>query len=144
MGAFTACQGYTLGIVATAYAPQTIALALVLTCTAVAGAAATARALRHRDLSLFGLALGACGWVLLAAMLVWAFLLPASAAAATAISAAGACLFVLYLVFDVWLMQSKRGLAVDEYMLAAMLLYMDVLNLFLFILRLLGNGGDRH
>merc|ERR1712224_1015372 len=57
-----------------------------------------------------------------------------------AFSAVGAFLFSCYLVVDVqMLMEGKRiQLSPDDYVLAAMNLYLDILNLFLYILQILG------
>lgn len=52
------------------------------------------------------------------------------------ISIGGAILFSLFIVFDTHMMMHK--LSPEEYMLAAINLYLDILNLFLHILKLLG------
>ena len=54
-----------------------------------------------------------------------------------AISVAGAIVFSLFIVFDTHMMMHK--LSPEEYILAAINLYLDILNLFLHILRLLGD-----
>ena len=54
-----------------------------------------------------------------------------------AISVGGALLFSLFIVFDTYMMMHK--LSPEEYMLAAINLYLDILNLFLHILRILGD-----
>ncbi len=53
----------------------------------------------------------------------------------------GATLFSAYIVYDVHLLAAKYD--VDEYIWASVSLYLDVLNLFLHILRLT-NGERRH
>jgi len=50
-------------------------------------------------------------------------------------SLAGAVIFSLYIVFDTWLITQKFG--PDDYIIAAISLYLDIINLFLFILSLL-------
>ncbi len=54
-----------------------------------------------------------------------------------AISAGGALLFSVYLVFDIQLLMGSgtHALSPDEYVYGALALYLDVLNLFLYILR---------
>lgn len=47
----------------------------------------------------------------------------------------GAVIFSLYIIFDVYMI--SRRLSPDEYIPAAISLYLDVLNLFLHILRIL-------
>lgn len=52
----------------------------------------------------------------------------------------GALLFCGYLVFDIHLLAAR--LDMDEYIWASVALYLDVINLFLYILRILGNSQD--
>jgi len=52
-----------------------------------------------------------------------------------ALSVAGAAIFSLYIVFDVYMI--SRRLSPDEYISAAISLYLDILNLFLHLLRIL-------
>ena len=51
----------------------------------------------------------------------------------------GVILFGIYLVIDTALILQggKYGLTIDDYILGALILYIDIINLFLFILRLL-------
>jgi len=51
----------------------------------------------------------------------------------------GALIFSLYVVYDTWVMTSV--LSYDEHILAAVNLYLDFINLFLMILRLLSGGA---
>jgi len=55
----------------------------------------------------------------------------------------GALLFSLYLVVDIQLIMGNGkygGISPEEYIFAALLVYLDIINLFLFILRLVGGG----
>lgn len=57
----------------------------------------------------------------------------------------GALLFSFYLVFDTQLMiggNHKLAISPEEYIFAALNLYLDVVNLFLYILALVGGGSD--
>jgi FtsH-binding integral membrane protein len=56
----------------------------------------------------------------------------------------GVVLFGIYLIIDTQMILGGRTveLAVDEYFLAAMLLYIDVIQIFLYILELLGSNKD--
>jgi len=95
----------------------------------------------------------AMGGVLLAALLtlvgaslVMAFF-PATKVGTIVISSAGALVFSAYLVFDIQLIMGGRALEIgpDDYVLAALCVYIDVINLFLYILNLInaisGNRG---
>ena len=53
----------------------------------------------------------------------------------------GVFVFGIYLIVDTQMIVGGKHveLSVDEYVLAAMLLYVDIVQIFLYILRLLGN-----
>mmetsp|Transcript_35595 Transcript_35595/g.82766 ORF Transcript_35595/g.82766 Transcript_35595/m.82766 type:complete len:85 (+) Transcript_35595:569-823(+) len=51
-------------------------------------------------------------------------------------SALGAVLFSLYIVYDTWQIANRLGC--DDYIIASIELYLDIVNLFLFILSMLG------
>jgi len=54
---------------------------------------------------------------------------------------AGALIFSLYLVYDTQMMMGgdhKYSISPEEYVFAALALYLDVINIFLFVLRLVG------
>jgi FtsH-binding integral membrane protein len=142
LAAFTACTSYSLGVVTLAYSPQAVLAALALTATAMGALTGLAYLLRNRDLSMFGLGLMATGLVFLGALLVLSFV-SVSAQGSVVIGALGAALFSAYVVFDVWLMMTPwRGLGLDEHFLAAMNLYLDFLNIFMFTLQAIG-GAQR-
>ena len=50
----------------------------------------------------------------------------------------GALLFSIYIVFDTRMIMKK--LAVDEYIIGALMIYIDIIQLFLYILALFGNN----
>ena len=52
----------------------------------------------------------------------------------------GAALFGLYLIVDIQLIMGNqsRRIGMDDYVFAAINLYLDVINIFLYILRILG------
>ena len=52
----------------------------------------------------------------------------------------GALLFSGYIIFDTW--QITERLGYDDHILASITLYLDILNLFLFILRLLSRDRN--
>ena len=64
-----------------------------------------------------------------------------SAAAGLWIAAGGVLVFSGLLVFDTWRIMRSGQLGPDDYALAAVSIYLDLLNMFLFILSLL--GGNR-
>ena len=56
----------------------------------------------------------------------------------------GALIFSIYLIYDTQLVIGKGtfSYSLDDAYLAAIQLYLDVINLFLFILQILGGGGN--
>ncbi|KNC83178.1 hypothetical protein SARC_04564 [Sphaeroforma arctica JP610] len=61
-------------------------------------------------------------------------------------SSCGALLFSFYIIYDTQMIvggEHKLQISSEEYVFAALTLYLDVINLFIFILRLLGSG-NRH
>jgi FtsH-binding integral membrane protein len=92
--------------------------------------------LSRRDFSAWGGFLVTGLWVLIATSLLM-FFFP-SPAASLWLAGVGTLLFSGLLVFDTWRLRNVYG--PDDYVLAAVNIYLDLLNLFLFILRLLGGG----
>lgn len=90
----------------------------------------------RRDFSAWGAFLTTGLWVLIGASLLTLFF--PSAAAGLWIAAVGTLLFSGLLVYDTWRLRNVYG--PDDYVVAAVQIYLDLLNLFLFILRLLGGG----
>lgn len=57
------------------------------------------------------------------------------------ISSAGALLFSIYLIYDTQMMMGgthKYAISPEEYIFAALALYMDIINIFLYILSIIG------
>ena len=56
------------------------------------------------------------------------------------ICAIGVCLFGLYLIFDTQLIlgEGRHSLSIDDYILGAMILYMDIIMIFVYLLQLVG------
>ena len=90
----------------------------------------------RRDFSAWGGFLVTGTWVLLGTMLLNLFF--QNAAAQLWIAAVGTLIFSGLLVFDTWRLRNVYG--PDDYVPAAVNIYLDLLNLFLFLLRLLGGG----
>ena len=67
----------------------------------------------------------------------------ASAAAGLWIAGVGVMIFSGLLVFDTWRLLRSGTYGQDDYVLAAVAIYLDLLNMFLFILSLLTGGRNR-
>ncbi|NXN74258.1 LFG4 protein, partial [Himantopus himantopus] len=86
-----------------------------------------------RDFSKFGAGLFACLWILILSGFLRLFFY--SETTELVFAAAGALLFCGFIIYDTHLLMHK--LSPEEYILAAINLYLDIINLFLHLLRLL-------
>jgi FtsH-binding integral membrane protein len=95
--------------------------------------------LSRRDFSAWGGFLTVGLWVLILTSLLNLFF--HSAGASLWLAGVGTLIFSGLLVFDTWRLRNVYG--PNDYVLAAVNIYLDLLNLFLFILRLLMGGNRR-
>ncbi|NWI34614.1 LFG4 protein, partial [Sula dactylatra] len=86
-----------------------------------------------RDFSKFGAGLFTCLWILIFSGFLRLFFY--SETIELVFAAAGALLFCGFIIYDTYLLMHK--LSPEEYILAAINLYLDIINLFLHLLRLL-------
>lgn len=121
-------------------APGTVGQAGLLTFAAFGGLSLYAT-LSRRDFSAWGSFFFIGLIVLVIAMFINFF--AASAAASLWISAIGVLIFAGLLVFDTWRILRSGQYGQDDYVYAAVQIYLDLLNMFLFILSLLGNRSRR-
>lgn len=121
-------------------APGTVGQAGLLTFAAFGGLTLYA-AVSRRDFSAWGSFFFIGLIVLLVAMFINFFV--ASAAVSLWISAVGVLIFAGLLVFDTWRILRSGTFGQDDYVIAAVQIYLDLLNMFLFILSLLGNRSRR-
>jgi len=139
LGLFTFCEGILLGVVASMYGQESVIIAVGITCGITL--ALTIFAFQTKfDFT-------TCGGFLLVVLIVFilvGFLLPFLGPAYYArigYGAAGAAIFGLYIVYDTQLMMGgshKYALSPEEYVFAALNLYLDVINLFMYILMIVG------
>mmetsp|Transcript_64422 Transcript_64422/g.153685 ORF Transcript_64422/g.153685 Transcript_64422/m.153685 type:complete len:255 (+) Transcript_64422:86-850(+) len=143
---FTISESCLVGLICSAYELQVVLLAVALTGGAVA--ALTMWAVRTKvDTTELGPQLAAAGWGLFAVGM--AALLLGSPMLETLYSCAAALLFAGYLVYDTQLIVgnkhgSRRQFSIDDYAFASLLIYMDIVRMFIHLLRLLGkDNGNR-
>jgi len=94
----------------------------------------------RRDFSAWGSFLVIGVWVLFGTMLLNVFF--QNQTASLWMAAVGVLLFSGLLVYDTWRLKNVYG--PDDYVPAAVQIYMDLINMFLFILQLLGGGRNRN
>lgn len=135
LGLFTVAQGLMLGIFTIRYEAQEVFTAVGLTCAICFGL--TLFSLQTKwDFTMMG------GFLFVGLLIVFLFGLivaffPGSVASSV-YSACGALLFSFYLVYDTQMMMGgnhQYSISPEEYIFAALNLYLDIINIFLFILR---------
>mmetsp|Transcript_148713 Transcript_148713/g.386658 ORF Transcript_148713/g.386658 Transcript_148713/m.386658 type:complete len:245 (-) Transcript_148713:244-978(-) len=141
---FTACTGVLVGFTSALYTWQSVALAAGVTTLVFLGMTAYAFTTKTDftgcgayligaalSLLCFGFVisiLSMCGVPIRGAMMLYDFI--------------GILLFTFYIVYDTQLMlggNHKVSFSIDEYVFAAMNLYLDIINLFLYLLDLFGD-----
>lgn len=140
---FTFIEGIWLApflFAAEANNPGVVGQAGLLTLVAFGGLTLYALVSR-RDFSAWGGFFMIGLFVLFAAMILNMFI--HSAGAALWLSAGGVLVFSGLLVFDTWRILRSGAFGQDDYVVAAVQIYLDLLNMFIFILSLLGGGNRR-
>jgi modulator of FtsH protease len=123
-----------------ARAPGVVGQAGLLTFAAF-GVLSLYAAVSRRDFSAWGSFFTVGVVVLLIAMIINMFV--ASAAGGIWIASVGVLIFSGLLVFDTWRILRSGAYGPDDYVLATVSIYLDLINMFLFILSLLGGGRRR-
>jgi len=139
LGLFTMCEGVMLGTLATFYDVDAVLIAVGI--TAGVSLALTLFAFQTKwDFT-------ACGGMLCAVLVIFIFagiimaILPQNKWTMIGYGSLGALIFSLYLVYDTQLMlggKHKYSLSPEEYVFASLNLYLDVINIFLYILMIVG------
>jgi FtsH-binding integral membrane protein len=121
-------------------APGAVGQAGILTFSAF-GALSLYGLTSRRDFSAWGSFLTVGLLVLIVALIINSFV--ASVGASLWLSAVGVLIFSGLLVFDTWRFMRSGRFGPDDYVFAAVQIYLDLLNMFMFILSLLGGGRRR-
>lgn len=132
LGLFTVIEAYTVGVIVTFYDKFVVLEAFGL--TAAVTLSLTAYTLQSkRDFSGWAAGLFSVLWVIIIAGFLQIFF--HSHVVELGIAIGGAVVFSLFIIVDTSMMM--HNLSPEEYILAAINLYLDVLNLFLHLLRIL-------
>ena len=133
---FTICWSYMVAGICGYYEPEIVALAATVTLFLFLGLTTFACCCKGMKLT--------CCWVLGATlsfamwpMLIWFFIAP-SKALYNVFNVLGVIVCSIYIMIDTKIIMSY--LAVDEYVFGALMLYIDLIQLFLHILSLMGNN----
>jgi FtsH-binding integral membrane protein len=137
--AFTACEAVVIGFVGAMYQTDSVLLALGVTVAVFVGLSVYA-CFTKADYT-------GCGpylFAVLSTLCFWSFiaiLFPMGPLTHNVFAAIGTLLFCCYIVYDTQLIiggRHKVQFNIDDYVFAALNLYLDIVNLFLFILSLFG------
>jgi len=137
---FTFVEGVFIApflLLANQSSPGVVGQAAVLTLAAF-GALSLYATVSRRDFSAWGSFFMVGLVVLIIASFINMFV--ASAAGALWIAAVGVMIFAGLLVFDTWRLLRSGAYGQDDYVIAAVSIYLDLINMFMFILALLSGG----
>jgi len=135
---FTACESVMVAAICSIYERRSVFMAAVLTATMVIALTIYAFTTKT-DFTYCGAFLFALVAVLLVASIMAIFI--RNRYLQLAISVFAVLLFSMYIVYDTQLIVGNQStkLSVDDYVYAAMMLYIDIIQLFIEILKLLGD-----
>ncbi|CAH2237555.1 protein lifeguard 1 [Pararge aegeria] len=135
---FTLAQSFLLGVVTSTYSVDAVMMAVGITAAVSLGLTLFAFQTKW-DFTMMGGALVAASIVLLVFGIL--ALIMRNNILTIVYASAGALIFSLYLVYDTQLMMGgkhKYSISPEEYIFAALNLYLDIVNIFLFILTIIG------
>jgi len=143
LGLFTLCEGWLIGAICSTYQVEEVLIAVGMTAGVVF--ALTLFAMQTKiDFTAWGGAL-LCVLVVFCLAGFVALFFPQTRTMRLVFAIIGAIIFSLYIVFDTQMMMGgnhKYSLDPEEYVFAALNLYLDIINLFLYILQIIGASRD--
>ena len=132
---FTLCESYLVSFICIQYEAQSVLLCAVLACV-MFGTLCLYGMCTTGDLSYWGPIVSCMAMVGLA--LGFLTLLFSSHLLFMIYCWIGLLFTCVYTIYDVYLITQKHGLGYDDYIIGALLLYMDLISLFIYILSFLG------
>lgn len=139
--AFTAFEGILVGFICSMYKTSSVLVVFAITCVVVFGLILFACQTKY-DFTGMGPYLFVALLVLCAFSFIFVFI-PVSNSTHRVFAGFGALLFSFYIVYDTQLIVGGKHATcqfeVDDYVVAAINIYVDIINLFLMLLRLFGD-----
>lgn len=129
---FTVVQSYTVGVIVTFYEVSVVIQAFFLTCAVVAGLTAFTFQTK-RDFSHWQAGLVSGLWILILGGFMQIFI--GNEFTDTAMAVGGALLFSGFIIFDTQMIMKR--VSPEDYITATIELYLDIINLFIEILKIL-------
>eukprot|EP00929_Paragymnodinium_shiwhaense_P014348 TRINITY_DN122250_c0_g1_i1.p2 TRINITY_DN122250_c0_g1~~TRINITY_DN122250_c0_g1_i1.p2 ORF type:complete len:268 (-),score=60.52 TRINITY_DN122250_c0_g1_i1:97-900(-) len=146
---FTVAKGIMVGFISLQYTKETVIIGLAMTTLAVSALTLFACCTKI-DVTGYGhyvgcamMVLGGFGFFMMISSFFGLGASPAFQALHLVYAALGALIFSAYLVFDTQLIiggkHHKREFSIDDYTMAAISIYIDIIELFVYLLQLLGH-----
>ena len=139
LGVFTLCIGFMTGVISSFYDVDAVLIAVGITC-AVTFALTIFAVQTKIDFTTMGGVLCSVLVIFIFAGICMSFM-PQTKWSMIGYGSAGALIFSLYIVYDTQIMMGgnhKFALSPEEYVFASLNLYLDIINLFLYILKIVG------
>ena len=137
---FTLCESYSVGFICTMYSHEVVLLAAFMTSGITVGLTIYALTTK-KDLTMLGGTL----FILLICLIFFGIgcLFTQNRVINLIYSVCGAGLFGIYLIYDVQLLigNKQESIDMDDYIFGSMSIYLDIINIFLHILKILGKEG---
>lgn len=139
---FTAAESFVLAVTASTYQSAEVLMAVGITAAVCLGLTLFAFQTKW-DFTM----LGGILFVAVLILMIFGFVLifVHNKIAQLAYASIGALIFSIYLIYDTQLMmggQHKYSISPEEYIFAALNLYVDIINIFIYILSIIGNSRD--
>lgn len=137
LGIFTFAQAIFIGAVCSFYDPTTVLMAAIMTLGVVLTLTVYTLTSKIEFKSLFAILLICLIGMLFTGIFSWVFGLGSSYR--TLYCGFGVIVYGIYLIFDTKLLaDGKYGISHEDYIFGALILYIDILQIFVFILRIIG------
>lgn len=140
----TVCEAVIVGFISAMYTGQSVLMAAFLTAGIFCGLTIYAFKTKSDFTGMGGYLTAALLGLMLTGFVCMLF--PASPLMQKLMAGFGAILFSFYIVYDTQLIvggkHSKHSFGVDDYAFAALNIYLDIINLFLYLLELFGDRRD--
>ncbi|CAK1585919.1 unnamed protein product [Parnassius mnemosyne] len=143
LGIFTVAESFLLGVTSSMYDSSAVMMAVGITAAICLTLTIFATQTKY-DFTAMGGAL-LCATVVLLLFGIIAMFIPGNKIVTLVYASLGALLFSLYLIYDTQLMlggKHKYSISPEEYVFAALNLYLDIINIFIYILTIIGASRD--
>ncbi|XP_045525732.1 protein lifeguard 1-like isoform X4 [Pieris brassicae] len=143
LGLFTLAESFLLGVTSSVYKSDAVMMAVGITAAICLALTLFAMQTKWDFTAMGGILL--CATVILLLFGLIAIFIPRNSIVMLVYASLGALLFSVYLIYDTQLMMGgkhKYSISPEEYVFAALNLYLDIINIFIYILTIIGVAKD--